>query len=178
MMNVFGVLFKKALPPQGVFLTHDSLWPLPLCSGSSSCLPIPSLKCLPQAGGEGGRDGMGVSGGRAGLKPPLTRDLCASPSSFLNADLGFVLGCKIKAKEIKRLPLAGKANSASLLLEPWRGRERGEGWRVRGGSDGATSTSRPLPFLLGAPPPGSLATLSSRVALGTRSPLWAAVPKL
>ena len=31
---------------------------------------------------------------------------------------GFMLGCKIKAKEIKRLPLTGKANSASLLLEP------------------------------------------------------------
>lgn len=30
-----------------------------------------------------------------------------------------MLGCKIKAKEIKRLPLARKANSASLLLGLW-----------------------------------------------------------
>lgn len=37
-----------------------------------------------------------------------------------------MLGYEIKAKEIKRLPLAGKANSASLLLEPWRVERRAE----------------------------------------------------
>lgn len=46
---------------------------------------------------------------------PRTGDLNLPPSSFPCTDLG--LCCKIKAKEIKRLPLARKANSASLLLE-------------------------------------------------------------
>lgn len=50
------------------------------------------------------------------MSPTLLLSLCG---------FGFMLGCKIKAKEIKRLPLAGKANSDSLLLEPW---VRGRGW--------------------------------------------------
>lgn len=69
-----------------------------------------------------------------------------------------MLGCKIKAKEIKRLPSAGKANSTSAPLCSWSG----EG----SGGEGA------LPFL---PRPGSP---SLWVALGTCSSLWASVPKL
>lgn len=69
---------------------------------------------------------MGDCGEVWGLKPRSRASpghrlcVCPTPTPWLPlGGFGFMLGCKIKAKEIKRLPLAGKANSASLLLGLW-----------------------------------------------------------
>ena len=95
--------------------------------------------------------------GRAGLKPPQNRrSVFPHPLPSL-CGFGLMLGRKIKAKEIKRLPLTGKANSASLLLEPWRGRGQSvTGVQLGGGSNGAISTTRAPSFLLRTLPPGKL----------------------
>ena len=151
MINVFCVLFKTALPPKGVFLTYDSTWPRPIWLPSLPSHPL--LEVPPRSRGWGRQRWDGRSVGKSRVKSSPGHEICV-PHPFLPlCGFGLMLGCKIKGKEIKRLPLAGKANSASLLLEPWGGGVRVLDGGVGGGSHGVTFTSRALPFLLRATPP-------------------------
>lgn len=112
---------------------------------------------------------MSCSEVKAGITSLLPRTPDPTPTLLLSlCGFGFMLGCKIKAKEIKRLPLAGKANSDSLLLE-------GRGWE-----GGWVVVVMEPPLAPGPSPscweprPGSP---SLPVALSTLSPLGASVPK-
>ena len=113
MLWLFSFSFPRNL------LTHDSIWPHP--TWLLSLPPHPLLEVHPRSKGWGRQRWDGRFVGNSRVKASLEYEICVPHPLPSLCGFGFMLGCKIKAKEIKRLPLTGKANSASLLLEPWGG---------------------------------------------------------